>query len=515
MSNRRIPLLAFCAALVFGATLSHADSFSLHFRIQGLTANTDQVTNPPQDGGGSEEGGETTPDDGVDWTLSGGELPKAFFGKPYTHSLKSYLSESDLEDVAWSGTELPDWLELDSGSGLLTGTPLAGEEGDNEFNVSATRYQKTDSAVYTLAVGDAVLDVVEISGGSASTCAVTTDGAAKCWGRNQYGQLGDGTKTDRRLPVTVRRLESGVRSISVGAYHACAVTTSDQAYCWGHNQSRQVGASTIDDRTSPMLVASNITTISAGLHNTCATTTSGQVLCWGSGIAKSPDASLPHHRSDIVNGISNAVSVSVGSDSACALTGSGAVYCWGRNGKGQIGQTANNNFPVKSAQLVTGMSSGVASISVGERYACAVTTAGAAKCWGENYMAKLGDGTTIQRDTPRQVWGLSSGVADISAGMGSATATCAVMLDGSAKCWGYANGGRLGDGVRSNEAVSRPKDVLTGDDHYVQIHSALTHTCAVTEAGDAKCWGNNSSGKLGNGAGSGYVYAPEPVLAGE
>lgn len=507
MSNRRIPLLAFCAALVFGATLSHADSFSLHFRIQGLTANTDQVTNPPQDGGGSEEGGETTPDDGVDWTLSGGELPKAFFGKPYTHSLKSYLSESDLEDVAWSGTELPDWLELDSGSGLLTGTPLAGEEVDNEFNVSATRYQKTDSAVYTLTVGDAVLDVVDISSGLNFSCAVTTDGAAKCWGDNQYGQLGDGTKIDRVVPVTVRNLGSGVKSISAGTYHACAVITDGRAYCWGRNQDWQLGSSTRTDRPNPIFVTSNLTTISAARNNTCAVQTNGQVKCWGSGYANETYGVYEKYIPRTVKGVSGAASVSVGTDSACAITHSGAAYCWGRNGKGQLG---HNNGDFKEAELVTGMQSGVASISVGGQFACAVTTGGAAKCWGYNHNSRLGDASTTDRYAPKQVWGLTSGVAGISAGENSA---CATMTDGTAKCWGVGTGGKLGTGNSTSRII--PADVVVGEDRYVKIDVGSTGACGVTQAGEARCWGSGFRGALGNGKELGYAFTPEQVLAGE
>ena len=96
--------------------------------------------------------------------------------------------------------------------------------------------------------------VATIIAGYAHTCAVTTGGAAKCWGDNAWGQLGDGTLTDRLTPVTVSGLSSGVTTISAGFYHTCAVTTGGAAKCWGYNEYGQLGDGTFTKRLTPVTV---------------------------------------------------------------------------------------------------------------------------------------------------------------------------------------------------------------------------------------------------------------------
>ena len=128
--------------------------------------------------------------------------------------------------------------------------------------------------------------IASIATGALHTCAVTTSGGVKCWGYNAYGQMGDGTTTNRTTPVNVSGLTSGVASISAGTHHTCAVTTSGGAKCWGYNAYGQMGDGTFDyaDRTTPVDVSgltSGVASISTGALHTCAVTTSGGAKCWG------------------------------------------------------------------------------------------------------------------------------------------------------------------------------------------------------------------------------------------
>ncbi len=195
--------------------------------------------------------------------------------------------------------------------------------------------------------------VRSITASNNHTCAVTTGGAAKCWGSNGYGQLGNGTATDSKVPVPVTGLGSGVTSITAGDYHTCAVTTGGAAKCWGDNWYGQLGNGTRSDSTVPVAVTglgSGVTSITASTHHACAVTTGGAAKCWGTGYV------------------------------------------------GQLGDgtTTRSNVPVP----VTGLSSGVALIAAGGWHTCAMTTGGAAKCWGANYYGQLGNGTRSDSAVP-------------------------------------------------------------------------------------------------------------------
>jgi alpha-tubulin suppressor-like RCC1 family protein len=182
--------------------------------------------------------------------------------------------------------------------------------------------------------------------------------------------------------------------------------------------------------------------------------------------------------------------VAAAGNHTCALTG-GGVKCWGNNEGGQLGDgtTTDRTTPV----AVAGLTSGVASITVGRFHTCALTTGGAVKCWGYNAASQLGDGTTTERDTPVAVPNLASGVAKIAAGRAH---TCALTTRGGVKCWGHNEVGQLGDGTTSDRTT--PVDALGLSSGVVSIAVGGHHTCALTAAGGVKCWGEGR-GQVGDG----------------
>jgi len=339
--------------------------------------------------------------------------------------------------------------------------------------------------------------VVAIAAGASHTCALTAEGSAKCWGSNEYGQLGNGKLGYRPTPVDVRELTSGVTAIAAGGFHTCALTTEGGVKCWGRNNAGQLGDGTTADRDTPVDVSGltgGVVAITAGWYHTCALTAGGGVKCWGAnwygqlGDGTTTSRNTPVDVSGLTSGV---VAIAAGGAHTCALTAEGGVQCWGLNGNGQLGDgtTMGRNTPVD----VSGLTSGVVAIAAGGDHTCALTESGGVKCWGRNRYGQLGDGTTTDRYTPVDVSGLTGGVVAIAAG---GAHTCALTESGGVKCWGWNGNGQLGDGTRTSR--NTPVDVsgLTGA---AAIVAGESHTCALTAGGGVKCWGWNRHGQLGDG----------------
>jgi len=247
----------------------------------------------------------------------------------------------------------------------------------------------------------------QIEAGAGMTCALTTSGGVKCWGRNDFGSLGDGTTTNRSTPVDVAGLTSGVSAITSQCAHTCALTTGGGVKCWGYNSSGELGDGTTTDRLTPVDVSgltSGVSAITSGCNNTCALTTGGGVKCWGNNFSgELGDGTTTQRLTPVdVSGLtSGAASISAEYANTCALTTGGGVKCWGDNQYGQLGDGTTTQR--LTAVDVTGLTSGVAVLSAGTLHTCAITTSGVMKCWGDNQYGQLGDGTTTQRLTPVDV----------------------------------------------------------------------------------------------------------------
>ena len=340
--------------------------------------------------------------------------------------------------------------------------------------------------------------IADVAGGDYRTCAVTTSHGVKCWGKNWMGALGDGTRTARLTPVDVVGLGRGVATIAVGEYHSCALTNEGGVKCWGWNNWGQLGIGTTKESLVPVDVpglSSGVIAIAAGSMHTCAVTNAGGVSCWGGnyrgqlGVKSPRESARPMDVPGLASGVTAIVA---GGMHTCALTSSGGVKCWGGTPYGQLGIGTRLDSP--SPVDVTGLASGVISIAAGYYHTCATTAVGGVKCWGLNVDGQLGDGTASDRWTPTDVAGLSSGATAVYAGRHH---TCALTITGGIKCWGRNRNGQLGDGTKSERLT--PVDVKGLGSGVVAISVSGAHTCAATSAGRLKCWGWNSSGQLGDG----------------
>jgi alpha-tubulin suppressor-like RCC1 family protein len=355
------------------------------------------------------------------------------------------------------------------------------------------------SAGLALAASDAAAaPATQVVNGMAHSCALTATGAVLCWGNNYYGQLGDGTTTDRSTPTPVAGLATGVAAVVAGEFHTCAVTTLGGVLCWGANGPGQLGDGTTTNRSTPTPVSglgSGVAAIAAGGTHTCALSLIGAVVCWGYntygqlGDGTWTDRLTPTAVSGLASGV---VVVAAGEGHTCAVTAVGGVLCWGHNTSAQLGDGTTTNRSTPTA--VSGLGSGVVTLAAGSLHTCAVTAAGGVVCWGYNTSGQLGDGTTTRRLTPTAVSGLGSGVTGVAALWDH---NCALTAAGGVLCWGSNDYGQLGDGTTTNR--STPTAVSGLGSAAAAVAAGYAHTCALTAAGGVLCWGWNAYGQLGDG----------------
>jgi alpha-tubulin suppressor-like RCC1 family protein/Tol biopolymer transport system component len=339
--------------------------------------------------------------------------------------------------------------------------------------------------------------IVQVAAGGDHTCARNAAGGLQCWGRNTRGQLGLGSTTKRLTPTPVAGLDRGVVAVASGGGHGCALTDTGAVKCWGSNSQSQVGDDTDRLRLTQVDVldlGNGVRALAVGGDHSCAITRERRVLCWGANhdgrLGDGGDLNRGRPTPVLGLGESDMAAIAVGAQHACALSIEGAVYCWGINTDGQLGDGSNESR--RRAVPVSGLDRGVRAITAGYDHACAITTAGALKCWGSNSHGQLGDASITDRNTPVDVVGLVAGVSAVGAG---AAHTCAVLGGGEVKCWGYSFFGRvLGDGSEQDRSV--PGDVPALRSGVVEIALGLTSTCVRTAAGAMKCWGSGDN--IGN-----------------
>jgi alpha-tubulin suppressor-like RCC1 family protein len=192
-----------------------------------------------------------------------------------------------------------------------------------------------------LATAASALSFYQVSGGNFHTCGVTTDSRLYCWGRNFYGELGDGTTTDRLKPVPVATTLR-FREVSAGNFFNCALTTDYRAYCWGWNGMGGLGDGTTTNRLKPVAVAGGrrFRQITTGSYHTCAVGyTDNRGYCWGSNSdGQAGDGTTTGRLRPVA--VAAALSyrqVSAGSLHMCGVTTDNRAFCWGNNREGQIG----------------------------------------------------------------------------------------------------------------------------------------------------------------------------------
>jgi alpha-tubulin suppressor-like RCC1 family protein len=286
------------------------------------------------------------------------------------------------------------------------------------------------------------------------TCALS-DGAVYCWGANDYGQLGDGTRNASHQPVRALGLSDAI-ALDLGGSHTCALRSSGQMMCWGRGDSGQLGTGKLNDELQPADVVSlsGANSLSVGTYHGCATRAQ-DVVCWGANaygelgrgdrlLSATPVA---------VQGLGAVRAIEAGGFATCAILLDGHVSCWGSNEYGQLGTANGGTGNVSTAPVAVKGLDEVAQISLGGSHSCARSQGGVAWCWGGNALGQLGDGTQAGHDVPALVPGLEA-VQRIEAASGFT-----LVLDAHAGpvAFGANDTGQLGDGTRT--ARTRPVSI--------------------------------------------------------
>jgi len=230
-----------------------------------------------------------------------------------------------------------------------------------------------------------------VATGAAHSCAIVGDGAVRCWGSNQFGQLGFASPATTTTPTLVSGISTAV-AITAGDSHTCVLLSNRQIRCWGYNGSGQLGNGSTQSSSAPVAVS----------------------------------------------GISTAIEVSAGGEHTCALLLDGTARCWGRNNArqlGNLGSTTNSSVPVTVQQFTIPSSpplSGITHIAAGGAHSCATLTGGGARCWGQNTYGALGVGNT----------GTINGIASVALAAGEQAIrvaagkdhSCVALSSGGARC---------------------------------------------------------------------------------
>lgn len=411
--------------------------------------------------------------------------------QPLSVQLVVDVAPESAGSVVWSDPQqLPPGLLLDE-RGLLSGTPTEAGTWNLTYVVSNTA--PPTSGVTGVVVLTARPTSVMVSTGGQASCEVSGDHTLRCWGRNNFGQLGDGTLVNRTTPVQVGA-DADWDSVSTGGSTTCGIRTDRTLWCWGLDNFGQLGIGRGKPRSTPVRVgtATNWASVSTNWFHTCATRTDATLWCWGlNDRGQLGDGTLElRGRPTQVGEARDWLTVSAGGWHTCGTRGDGTAWCWGQNVFGQLG---NDDPVLRVNPTQVGVAGDWVQVSAGWAHTCGLTSQGRASCWGLNGSGQLGDGSRRPRRSPEAVSGdriwtsLSTGDAS----------SCGVDNTGAAYCWGSNRYGQLGDGSLRDQ---RAPVMVRSEGRWLWLDAGWFHVCGGLESGIRQCWGNNEAGQVGNGS---------------
>ncbi len=407
-------------------------------------------------------------------------------------------------------------LAADRVGALGTQVYCWGNNTDGQLGDGSDTSSNVPVAVLTAGTPLAGKDIVSISAGEASTCAVASDSQVYCWGLNTSGELGTGVANSgswTALAVSTTGVLDNkfVMSIEGNLRTRCVVASDSQAYCWGYNNLGQTGGTAGSNSLSP--VAVNTVGVPGGKVNEITSIGTTNLLresngeTWRKFTRKSRLSRSEYIWKQVASGSGY---------HTCAIASDSKAYCWGNNDDGQLGDndaTYVNKLtpvPVDTSGVLRGKA--IKSITTGYDHTCVIASDSKAYCWGGNSNGALGNNSTAESRVPVAVYTGTAGSPGALYGKTLVSiaafieTTCAIASDSKAYCWGYDSSGQLGnsapnDGSYSSVPVAVDTSVALSGKGVVAISEGSEWTLAIATDGNAYSWGNNGSGELGNSLG--------------
>jgi len=327
----------------------------------------------------------------------------------------------------------------------------------------------------------------QVSCGYDSSTGIKTDGTLWTWGSNfidgrsvASGQLGDNTTIDKSSPVQTIAFGTNWKQVSCFNDYMAAIKTDGTLWTWGRNNVGQLGDNTTTNRSSPVQTiagGTNWKQVSCGDNHAAAIKTDGTLWIWGQGTDGQLGDNTAIARSSPVQTIAGGTNwtlVSCGNAISAAINKDGTLWMWGTNGNGSFGNntTTSRSSPVQTATFGTKWKQ----VSCGDSHTAAIRTDGTLWCAGNNYYGSLGDNTQTNRSSQVQTITFGSNWKSVSCGRFH---TAAIKTDGTLWLWGLNNNGRLGNNTTTNR--SSPTQTILYGQNWKSVSCAKVMTAAIKD----------------------------------
>jgi len=372
------------------------------------------------------------------------------------------------------------WVSLDQDRASVSETGLVTGLTDGPARITATI---EGVVAQTSVVVGSPFFLTSLSIGGSHTCALTSAQEAWCWG-GWAQNLGNGSLLDTPIPTRVagdRRFLALDAGVDDDAGPSCAIDIEHLVWCWGN----RTGDGTTVQRLVPVRIQNDLPfeRLAIGDRHACALATDQVVWCWGANnLGQVGDGTTIGRNGPVrVTGTLRFKRIGAGDDITCGITTTDQTHCWGM----VVDQT--NTY--QSPQPIN-PDPGLVEVSAGQGFACGLTAAGVAWCWGANIRGTLGNGTDASSLVPVRVSN-DHVFTEISAGHWH---VCARKSNGEVWCWGDNHSGGLGDGTVTHR--NTPVKVL--GHVFAKVDAGAHATCGLKANGEGWCWGSNFSGQLGD-----------------
>lgn len=364
-------------------------------------------------------------------------------------------------------------------------------------------------------------DWVQVSSGYYHSCGVRNTGRLYCWGEGNRGQLGNGGTSPVAVPTQVAGNATDWRSVSAGSKWTCAIKTNGTLWCFGRDDFGQLGNGPGGgDVLTPVQIgsATDWKSVSAGLgETTCGRRANKRIYCWGRDnngqVGNGPGGFGNVESPTAVGTNADWTMVSTGGYHTCGRRSNGRLYCWGDDQDGAVGDGGGLPGTDRSSPTqVAGARTDWTSVASGITHTCARRTSGRLFCWGSDLAGAIGNGPPTDFSAVAAPVQVAGGATDWKAVYAGSYVTCATKVSGRLYCWGDDVEGQNGKGALAPSGRrSSPTQVAGGATDWKGATIGNLHVCGRRATNRIYCWGDGFFGQRGDGLSGPAGNAPQPT----